>query len=90
MRGLIFPACIALGISLFAVFFRFNLPVLGSYLSLAVPDIVIGLLLLYALIRNRLTIRSPVVYATLFLALVVFLSGAVNAWTDRTFDQANF
>ena len=92
MRRLSLPTCIGMvfGISLFSFFIRLYLPGLGQHLTLAITDVVIGLLLLYALVANRLTLRSPILGAMLFLAGVAFLSGVVNAWTDRTFDAGDF
>jgi hypothetical protein len=90
IKTLIFPTCIAVGISCFSIFNQLSLPILGQSLTLAVADIVIALLLLYALWDNPFTIRSPVVYATLCLAGVTLLSGTANAWTDPTFDLGDF
>lgn len=59
-------------------------------MTIAITDVVIGLLLLYALVSIRFAVRSPVVYATLFLAGVIILSGVVNAQTDPTFDTGDF
>jgi hypothetical protein len=87
---LIVPTFIALGVSLFGFFVRFSSP-FGQTLTLAVTDMVIGLLLLDRVFRNRLIIvRSPVAYAVLCFAGVSLLSGIVNLWTDRTFDFGDF
>ena len=90
MRRLIFPTYIALGISFFQIYIRLYLPGVGQHLTIAVTDIVIGLLLLVGAAKYRLATRSPVGYAMLFFAGVSLLSGIVNLQTDRSFDFGDF
>lgn len=80
--------CIVLGVSLFNFFFFFH--GLGQNLTLTIADIVVGGLILYAFFVNRLSLRSPILYATLFFAGVSLLSGLVNAGTDHTFNLGDF
>ena len=74
------------GISLFSFsIFPNSLPI-----TLAYADVVIGLLLVYSLIRIGRFTPNSICYATLAFAMVILLSGIVNIWRDATFDIGNF
>jgi len=81
---------IAFGVSLFEIYFRVPIPFVEHSIFLAVSDIVVGLLLLYAVVRNRLVTPSVIAYAGLFFCGVSLLSGMSNELTDLTFNIGNF
>ena len=84
MKSLTLPTAAIFGVSLFGI------TVLKSPVTVAVSDVAIALLLIYSVLRFGRMAKSYLGYATVLLAIVILLSGAVNTWRNAEFDPVNF
>lgn len=63
---------------------------ISGFLTLSLSDLIIGLLLVYALTINKLTFKGPELYAIVFFALAALFSGLMNSIFEYDFAAANF
>ena len=61
-----------------------------GFITVAISDIIIGILLIYGFFINRSYSKSPISYFVLAFVLSTYISGLVNVLTDHTFFPKNF